>query len=316
MMLKAQKQENAKKLGELAESYKVAGLLNMHKLPAKQLQQIRESLRGRAVIRMAKKTLITRALPEQEDLLGKMHGPAIEPALLFSNENPFKLYKMLKESRTPAAAKPGDAAPKDIVIMQGPTTLPPGPAISTLQKVGLKASVQGGKIAIMQDKVVCKAGEVVSEELASVLNLLKMEPMEIGLDLVAVYEEGVLYGRDVLDVDQSEYISGLQTAAMQAVNLSLNTGYITKFTAPLALQKAFIEARSLCVDADIIEKDFIGEVLAKAVREMRALEAKTGVIVGDVSPAKTEAEVSVEEKKENVTESASDNAVKDGQQGG
>ena len=32
------------------------------------------------------------------------------PALMLTNENPFKLYKLLKENRTPAAAKPGDIA--------------------------------------------------------------------------------------------------------------------------------------------------------------------------------------------------------------
>jgi len=272
-MLKTEKPVQVKKINDLSGSHKVVGVLNMHKLPAKQLQQMRESLRGKAVIKMTKKSLIKRGLIE--DLHAKLEGKNVEPALLFSNENPFRLYKILKDSRTPASAKPGDVATKDITIPAGPTPLPPGPAISTLQKVGLKASVQNGKIAVLFDKVVCKAGETVSEELASVLNLLKIEPMEIGLDLVIAWEGGVLYGRDVLDVDQSQYISDIQSAVQQGVNLSLNTGFITKFTSPLAIQKAFMEARTLCIEADIIEKAFIDDVLAKAVREAKALQMKT-----------------------------------------
>ncbi len=270
-MLKTEKPLQVQKIKELAEGHKVVGILNMHKLPAKQLQQMRESLRGRAVIKMSKKSLIKRAI-EEKQLQESLEGRSVEPALLFSNENPFRLYKILKESRTPAAAKPGDVVTKDIVIPAGPTSLPPGPAISTLQKVGLKASVQGGKIAVVQDKVVCKSGEIVSEDLASVLNILKIEPMEIGLDLITAYEDGVLYGKDVLDVDQAAYISSLQVAVHYAVNLSLNTGYITKFTAALALQKAFLEARSLSVESSVMEKDFIDDILAKAVRQAKALE--------------------------------------------
>ncbi len=275
-MLKTEKPSQVQKVKDLTETYKVIGILNMHKLPAKQLQQIRESLRWKAVIKMTKKSLIKKSLEGNQALQQKLDGKKLEPALLFSNENPFKLYKMLKESRTPASAKPGDVAIKDIMIPQGPTSLPPGPAISTLQKVGLKASVQNGKIAVMQDKIVCKAGGAVTEELASVLNLLKMEPMEIGLDLIVAYEAGVIYGKDVLDVDQSRYISDLQRAAQQAVNLSLNTGYITSFTAPMALQKAFIEAKALALESGAIEKDFIDDVLAKAIRQAKALEASTG----------------------------------------
>jgi large subunit ribosomal protein L10 len=272
-MLKTEKPAQVKKIKELTDKHEVVGVLNMHKMPAKQLQQMRESLRGKAVIKMAKKSIIKRALEDKKELQEKLDGKKVEPALLFSNENPFRLYKILKESRTPAAAKPGDIATKDIVITKGPTPLPPGPAISTLQKVGLKSSVQGGKIAVMQDKVVCKIGDTVSDDLASVLNLLKIEPMEIGLDLMVVYENGVIYGKSVLDVDQQEYLANLRCAVQHAVNLSLNTGYITKFTADLAVQKAFMEARTLCIDANITEKDFIDEVLKKAAREAMALKA-------------------------------------------
>ncbi len=294
-MLKTEKPLEVREIRELASSHKVIGILNMHKLPTKQLQQIRESLRGKATIRMSKKTVMKRSLEGKKELHGRLDGIKMEPALLFSNENPFRLYKILKDSRTPAAAKPGDIAPKDIIIQQGPTSLPPGPAISTLQKVGLKANVQGGKIAVLQDKVVCKAGEAVSEDLASVLNLLKIEPMEIGLDLVAAYEEGVIYGKDVLDIDQSKYISNLQAAVHQAVNLSLNTGYITKFTAEIAIQKVFMEARSLAIETDTMEKDFIDDVLAKAIRQAKALEGK----VGPLGDGKNIADASESDQQDN-----------------
>ena len=275
-MLKQDKPKRVDELTNLIDNHSVIGILNMHKLPSRALQHIRESVRGTTVIKMGKKTMIKKALEKSKKqnikiLEEKLTGV---PALMLTNENPFKLYKLLKENRTPAAAKPGDIAIKDIVIPKGPTSLPPGPSISTLQKVGLKTSVQAGKIAVLQDKLVCKAGEKISQDLTDVLSLLKMEPMEIGLDLVYVWEDGTIYGKSVLDVSVDDYINQVIKCVQCGVNLSVNTGYPTKFTAPIMLQKAFIEARSLATNVDIIEKEFIEQVLAKAERAAKSLENK------------------------------------------
>lgn len=270
-MLKAKKSEEVEEIARLIKEYSVMGVLNMHKLPARQLQKIRISLRESAVIKMSKKSMIFRAFEKSglSSLKEKIQG---EPALILSNDNPFRLYKILKESRSPAPAKAGDVAPFDIVIPKGPTPLPPGPAISSLQKIGLKTSVQAGKIAVMQDKLVAKAGEKITEDMVNVFNMLKMEPMEIGLDLVAAYESGTVYIKDVLDIDQSWYTGELRQCVQRAVNLSVNTGYPTRLTIEMILQKAYTETRALCVEANILEKEFINELLLKALREGKSLE--------------------------------------------
>lgn len=270
-MLKHEKPQEVEKIAGLIKQYSVVGILNMHKLPARQMQKIKDSLRGTAVIKMNKKTLLVKAFEKAgvAELKEKLGG---EPALILTNENPFRLYRFIKENRSPAPAKAGDVAPHDIVIPKGPTPLPPGPAISSLQKIGLKTSVQAGKIAVMQDKLAVKAGEKITDDFVNVFNLLKMEPMEIGLDLVYALESGVVYEKNVLDIDQSWYLNELQSCAQGAVNLSVNTGYPTKFTIEMILQKAFVEARALCIDANILEKHFIDDVLLKAIREAKALE--------------------------------------------
>ena len=270
------KETEVSELAEIMEKYSVIGILNMHKMPAKQLQMIRNKLRGAAVIRMSKKSLIKRALEKTEKMakFREMFEKCdFEPALIATNDNPFKIYKFLKNSMSPAAAKVGDKANKDIVIQQGPTNLPPGPAISTLQKVGLKASVQGGKIAVLQDKVVCKDGEIISQDLVGVLALLKMEPMEIGLSISSVFEDGVIYEKSVLDVDVNDYINRMIIATHHAINLSVNTGYPTKETIEIMIRKAFVETRALCIETNAMEKDFIDEILKKAVRQAAALES-------------------------------------------
>ncbi|MBI2173211.1 MAG: 50S ribosomal protein L10 [Candidatus Aenigmarchaeota archaeon] len=276
------KENEVKELADIMNSHSVIGILDMHKMPARQLQMIRNKLRGKAVIRMSKKSLIRLAIEnvQKKDinpLQDVLDTCGFEPAILATNENPFRIYKFLKDNRSPAAAKPGDKATKDIMIQKGPTSLPPGPAISTLQKVGLKASVQGGKIAILQDKVVCKEGETINDDLAGVLSLLKIEPMEIGLRISHVYEDGTLYEKSVLDIDMDDYLKILQNCIHEAINLSVNTGYPTKETIRIMLQKAFIESKSLCIETNAMEKDFIDEILMKAVRQAMTLNSTTEV---------------------------------------
>lgn len=275
-MLKRDKPQELNKVVDLVKKYNVIGILDMHKLPTKQAQQIKKSLEGKAVFRMSKKTILTRALQAAgktnlEQLTEKIKH---EPALILTNENPFKLFATLKKSRMPTSAKPGDIAPMDIVIPKGPTSLSPGPAITTLQKVGLKTSVQGGKIAVLMDKVACKSGDMITADMVSVFSLLKIEPMEIGIEVVAAYEDGIVYGKDVLDVDVDSYKSQIMDCVHKAVNLSVNIGYPTKLTIELMIQKAFNEAKNLCIESNAIEKDFIDDVLRKAALEAKCLEAK------------------------------------------
>ncbi len=273
-MLRKDKPAEVERLVKLIDSYPVVGIIDIYMLPAKQLQKIKQDLKDKIKVRVAKKTLIKRALEKSSKkgiagLADKMKG---QPALILSKVDPFKLFKLLEKNKAPRAAKPGDIATKDIVIKAGPTDLQAGPAISTLQKVGLKTKVEGGKISIMQDKVICKEGETITPEVANVLSALKIEPLEIGLNLVVAWENGIIYERDVLAVDEEEYRERIVQAVMEMMNLSLNVGYLVKETAEFAIIKAWREMKSLGVEAGIYEKDVIEDLLAKASAEAKALE--------------------------------------------
>ena len=275
-MLKKEKPKEVEKLVNLIKGYSVIGILNMHAMPAKQLQKIRDALRDKAKIRMSKKNLIKKAFEKAKingiDKLEKyLKG---ELSLILTNENPFKLYKYLKKNKTPAAAKAGQVATKDILIEKGPTQFSPGPAISTLQKIGLKTTVQNGKIAILKDKVVCKKGEEITPEMVDVFSLLKIEPMEIGLELEAVLENGTVYDKNVLNIDEEEYLNKLTRAIHQAVNLSVGICYPTPLTIELIVAKCFAEAKTLAIEASIFDKEIIGDLILKAIQESEGISQK------------------------------------------
>jgi len=262
----------------LAGTYRTIGVLDMSKLPARQFLKIKNVIAsdGNIRIKMSRKGLLARALNESgkpgiEKLTENMSG---SPAIIFSNHDPFKLFSILKKNRARTSAKIDAVVEKDVVAPKGPTQISPGPAITTLSKVGLKTRVEGGKISILDQKVILKAGQTVTSEIAAVLGLLKIEPVEIGMKMMSAWEGGTVYGYDILNVDTEQYLRDIEKAVHSATNLSLNSGYITSQTAPMAIQLAFWRAKSLCVSANILEKDVIGEILAKAVAEAKALEEK------------------------------------------
>ena len=245
-----EKIEAVEKLAEAIRSYPVIGVLNLYKTPASALQKIKKELKGKAVIKVAKKSTLDFAL----DKAGKSNLKEFTkgyPALMLSNLDPFRLYLFLQRKKTPASAKPGDVATNDIEVKAGPTDLPPGPAITSLTKVGIPAKVEGGKIAIAKDKVVCKSGEKVSLDLASALQLLKIQPMEVGLN-VAVFEENeIVYNRDRLFIDETKLLNDIQLAIQNAFNLSINADYPTKETIGFMLSKAQMQAKQLAAEAKV-----------------------------------------------------------------
>lgn len=275
-MFRKQKEEEVERIKNLVEKYPIIGIVDINKLPAYPMQKIKDGLRGKAIIKVAKKTLMRLALEKSsKDLKALLEKDAIQPALIFTEMNPFKLVKYLNENKSSAPAKVGDIAQNDITVSAGVTEFPPGPAISAFKKVGLKTSVEGGKIKIVEDKVVCKAGERITEDLAQIFSMLKMEPMKIGLNVVAIWENGTVYDRSVLEINEEEYMNKLMTAATNAFNLSVEIAYPTKDNIETLVLKAFVNARGLAIEAALPEKDVIEDILAKAVAQAKALKDTT-----------------------------------------
>jgi large subunit ribosomal protein L10 len=281
-MVSEKKKRDVKEVGELVRSHKVIGLLDMHKLPAKQLYEMRKKLKGHARIRVLKKRVIGIVLEESkpihhgiEHLSEKMRG---EPALIFSNENPFKLAVMLNESKSMAFAKPGDTAPHDIEIKAGPTSLPVGPAIGELQRLKIPAGVEGDKIVVKKDTTVVKEGDVIQKQMAEILAKLGIEPMEIGLNIIAVWENGVIYSKDILSIPPSKYLDDLRSAHAKAFSLAFNINYYTHDTVPMFLSKAHRQALSLAESTGIVTKETLPGILAKAKAQHDALQGKVGNI--------------------------------------
>ena len=277
------KKEVVSNLVNLIREYPIIGVVNMENLPAPQLQVMRAQLRGRFFITMTKRRLIKIAFENTksskkgiEKLESHLGG---EPALIFTKENPFKLSRTLQKSKSPAPAKPGQTAPRDIIVNKGATSFAPGPIIGELAMAGIKSGVEGGKVAIKEDTVVVKAGEKIKPKTAEILTRLGIQPMEVGLDLVAVFENGVIYGRDVLSIDDNEYGNRLSNAARWAFNLANYAAYPTRETIRLLIGKAHNDSKTLGIAQNIFGKEIIDILLGKAERQMLSLKTAANMQV-------------------------------------
>lgn len=250
------KKKEVQNLKNLLNQDVYIGIVDLTNLPSAQLQTIRKKLKDQLTIRTAKKSLIKLAiedLKESKKGIEKLEEYLSEtiPALLFTKEDPFKIAKLITKNKSKLSARPGQISPKDINIAAGPTKFSPGPIIGELGAAGIKAAIEGGKIVIKQDVHLVKKGDIISQKQADLLAKFDIQPMEIGLNLIVVYENGNLIHKDVLFISETEYIEMIKTAAGEAINLAVYIAHPTNETINIILQKAEREKIALEKKLDI-----------------------------------------------------------------
>jgi large subunit ribosomal protein L10 len=275
LMIRSEKKHVVEKTKVLLARYPVVAVASMQNLPSKQLGSIRKALRTNVAIVVARTTLLQMALQETKPEVAQKLAPYMQgsTALMLTTLNPFELAKSLLASKSKVAAKPGSIAPTDIVVPAGETSLAPGPVLTELKQAGLNVRIRGPRVVVVEDKLVAKKGEAIKEEVAKVLGKLGIEPMEIGLMPTAVWDSGIVFTTELLDVSPETWAPRLEAAARQAMNLALNANVVNRETVEHFIAKAAGEAKNLAINANIYTNETIDATLAKAGREAAALNA-------------------------------------------
>jgi len=285
LILKAKEVEEVK---EILKRHKVLAIASLYKVRSNQLQELRKKLGDIVRFRVIKNNLMKRAIrnlkeekPGIEKLEEYLTGSNI---FLFTNINPFKLSIILEKSKVKIAAKAGDVATEDIMIPAGNTGLPPGPIISQLNAVGLSTRIEGGSVWINKDTIVARKGEVISQRLAAVLSKLGIKPIEAGLLLRVVYDDGIIITEDELKVNLDEVKQSLEEAHKEALSLSLNAAYPTPENIMLLITMAHGEAYNLAINAAIPTKETIADLLRRSYMEVLSLSNRTATIDVKTAP--------------------------------
>ncbi len=269
------KEKQVEEISNEIKKYPVIALFKLDNLPAKFLQKSKSKLKNDVKFKVAKNTVLVRALKKaglNDEFIQSSDGPF---GILMSKIGPFKLFKELKRTRGETYAKSGQIAPHDIVIPAGETSFPAGPALSEFKQAGLDVKIIGGKIHITKDKVVAKEGEPISNMAAKTLQKLDIKPFELGVELNSAHRDGIIYLRDVLNVDEEEYLRNMLGAFNNAVTISVEIAYPTKQNIDLLIVRAHTNARNLAVSENIPEKEVLDLILAKANSHAGALSKLT-----------------------------------------
>ena len=267
------KKTRVDELEELLNSDGVIGIVDVSGVPAKNMLDMRASLRTKLSITMAKKSLIRRAWKasgkDPETL------ESTQPAIVHTDSmNAFELSDELSKTRQGRAAKDGELAPMDIVVEKGPTQFGPGPIVGEFNAVGIPAKIDKGKVSIQKTVTAVEKGEPISADLGIMLAKLDINPIEIGIILAGALEDGFVLMADELEIDTDAVRDDIIRAVSGSFNLACNITYLTTQTLPMLIAKGKSDALAVAVGAGVINDDTAGLILSKVRSQALGLAGK------------------------------------------
>jgi len=266
------KKAKVKELAELMKK-KTVMIISIKGLPSAQFQDIKKKLRSKAKVQVVKKSLVDFALDhsgikELHELVSYVDDST---AMLFSDADAFEISGILANEKSPSKAKAGQIAPRDIEVKAGLTDLLPGPDISSLSAVGLIPKVEKGKIMIVQDKVIVKEGQEISEAQASIMAKLDIIPFEVGIEPVAAFdgEEKKVYAD--IKIDKEGVIAELEDSYGKGLAFAVEISYVCPETLDFILGKAGMEGNAI---ESLIVVDDTAEEIKEEQKEDALVEEK------------------------------------------
>lgn len=304
------KEDYWKKLWALTDEYKKALLVDVDNVSSQQLNKIRHKLRPLgAKMLMGKNTLMKSALnykmsePEetQEDYAERKDSwkkcdelDAIvkllkgNTGIIFSNGDLSDIKKILDDEAREAPAKVGAIAPDDVWIRAGSTGLDPKQT-SFFQTLSIQTKIVKTQIEIVADKKVITAGTKIEATQAALLDKLKIRPFSYKMHVRKVYDDGQVFGPEILDITTADILKRFQTSISNMASISLASGYVTKPAIPHIIMNSFKNLAAVTFDSDYSFKqaDKMKEAAKNAVRVAPA---------GAPTAAPAQAAAKVEEK--------------------
>jgi len=268
------KKDRVSELTEIFSSEGVVAVVDVSGVPASNMIDMRNTLRKRMSIRMAKKSLVRIAWSEAgrpeseiESLLEGAHQPCIVHS---DSMNAFEIFGELEKTRQGRAAKAGEKFPNEVTIPAGPTEFGPGPIVGEFNAVGIPAKIDKGKVAIQKDTTFSE-GDEISADLGIMLAKLGINPIEIGLILIGAIEEGHLFQSSDLDLDTDGLRNDIVSATSGAFNLACNVRWFSSTTTPTLISKASSEALSVALEAGVVNDTTAATILSQAQSRMMSL---------------------------------------------
>jgi len=287
------------RLLDYLEKYPKCFLVNVDNVGSKQMQEIRQAMRGHGDILMGKNTMIRKAIKghlTKIPLLEKLLPYIVSNiGFVFTNEDLSEIRKKLLENKRGAPAKAGALAPCDVKLPPQNTGMGPEKT-SFFQALQIPTKISKGTIEILNEVHLIKVGEKVGASEAALLNMLGIQPFSYGLSVQQVYDNGAIYSPSVLDITTEDLLARFREGLANVAAFSLGIGYPNKASAPHMVVNGFKNLLAVAAETDVTFTQ------AEKLKEYLKDPSKFAVAAAAPAAASKSAEAApaakVEEKKE------------------
>jgi large subunit ribosomal protein LP0 len=285
----ASKEKKAKYIEKFASTFEKHTrvlIVTCDNIGSAHMQKIRKQLRGTATMLMGKNTLMRKSIrinaernPKWAALLPAIIGNI---GLVFTEGDLAAVRDVLTSARVPAAAKVGIIAPQTVLIPKGQTSLEPTKT-SFLQALNIASKINKGTIEIINDVTLIKAGDKVGPSEAQLLQMLDIRPFTYGLSIQSVYDNGSVYGPEVLDLKDEDLLARFASGVANVAALSLGSGQASLAAFPHVVLNGYKNLLSIAVATDYSFKQ--AQKLKDLLSNPEALKAAAEAAAAAKKPA-------------------------------
>lgn len=289
------------KLVKLFDEYPKCFLVEADNVGSKQMQQIRISLRGRAVVLMGKNTMMRKAIrshlaqnPKLEILLPHIAGNV---GFVFTKEELVDVRDLLLANKVKAPARAGAIAPLDVTVPAQNTGLGPEKT-SFFQALNIPTKITKGTIEIIQEVPLIKTGDKVGMSESTLLVMLGIAPFSYGLMVKKVFDSGSIFDPAILDITSADIRARFMQGVRNVAALSLSIKYPTLASVPHSLVNGIKNCMAVAAVTDITFKE--AEMMKEFLKDPSkfASVAAAATTAAPVAAADAPKEVKKEESEE------------------
>ncbi|XP_034233399.1 60S acidic ribosomal protein P0 [Thrips palmi] len=291
------------KIVQLLDEYPKCFIVGADNVGSKQMQQIRMSLRGTAVVLMGKNTMMRKAIrghlernPALERILPHIRGNV---GFVFTRSDLVEVRDKLVENKVKAPARAGAIAPCPVIIPAQNTGLGPEKT-SFFQALSIPTKIAKGTIEIINDVHILKEGDKVGPSEATLLNMLNISPFNYGLIVEMVYDSGTMFEPKILDIKPEDLRVKFMEGVARLASVCLAIGYPTVASVPHSVINGFKNLLAVAAVTDVEFKE------AKTVKEYLKDPSKFAAAAAAAAPAAAAKVEKKEEKKKEESEEEED----------
>jgi len=295
------------KIANLLDEYNKCFIVGADNVGSKQMQEIRLSLRGHAIVLMGKNTMMRKAIRSHLERI-----PSLERLLphivqnigfVFTNSDLCEIRDMLLTNKKRAPARAGAIAPLAVTIPAQNTGLGPEKT-SFFQALQIPTKISRGTIEIVNDVNLLQEGDKVGASEATLLNMLNISPFTYGLVVLQVYDQGTVFSPKILDISDDQLRQTFQEGLSNVTAVSVAIGFPTVASVPHFVVNGFKNLLAIAAATDVTFKEaqtlkeFLADPEKFAAAAAANAPAASAAPAADAAPAAAAKEEEPEEESD------------------